>query len=83
MEAGRTRDEERPQPRSGGRARGEDGRVEQGRPGGERWAEDAADFNDEFRDEITEAWNQFDEEIKEANEAAADAASSTVPPNAR
>lgn len=43
-------------------------------PGGERWSEDAADFNDEFRDEITEAWNQFDEEIKDANEAAADAA---------
>ncbi|MES2966013.1 MAG: hypothetical protein V4760_19175, partial [Bdellovibrionota bacterium] len=43
-------------------------------PGGQRWAEDASEFNAEFADEITEAWNEFAEEIKEANEAAADSA---------
>lgn len=42
-------------------------------PGGERWAEDAAEFNAEFRDETAEIFTKFTEEIKEAHDAAADA----------
>lgn len=48
-------------------------------PGGQRWAEDAADFNDEFRDETSEIFNRFSEEIKEAQEEAADAAKDAAP----
>lgn len=39
-------------------------------PGGERWAEDAAEFNEEFRDETAEVFGKFTEEIKDAREAA-------------
>ncbi|MEK7356694.1 MAG: hypothetical protein AAB250_09605 [Bdellovibrionota bacterium] len=48
-------------------------------PGGERWAEDAADFSEEFRDESHELFSQFAEEIKDMNEDAADKAAEGVP----
>ena len=48
-------------------------------PGGERWAEDASEFNDDFRDEINEAWTDFADEIKEANEAAAESKAAGAP----
>jgi hypothetical protein len=48
-------------------------------PAGERWAEDAATFNEEFRDESTELLNQFAEDIKEANDAASEEGASPLP----
>lgn len=48
-------------------------------PAGERWAEDASTFNEEFRDESSELLNQFSEEIKEASEDAAEAAADAAP----